>query len=358
MDGTRRLTMLDLVNDYMDRNKDDWAKTTQRAYRSLYDDFAAKWDGQSPRRAPNKIDRLWVDDYFVGPDGIGRRSAPRSYNIRRTQLRAFVLWAIDRGHFKAGAWPEKLRRRRGAPRDKLRLTNAEMDRMMDRADPYDRWVIALLRYTLLRESEALRISVGDVTICGDGELSTIRVLRTKAAREDGQLHYDDLPMMGELVDEYHRWIAEYAKLIGGEVLNSYPLVPRWVGKSPSRACPHLTRYLKVDKAPSTVRPLVKKRLRLLYPDFSPAQLQGTGSHTMRRSGAVEMRNALEAAGHADPIAIVQYMLDHTTKKQTMVYLGITGERDRRNKALRELGRLRDRPGLRVASAGRDAEAVS
>lgn len=352
MDGTKHLKMIDLVTSYMDWHVDDWSDATKRAYGSLYRDFAAKWDAQRPQRGPKQIDRLWIGSYFVGPDGIGRHSAPSSYNLRRTQLKAFVEWCVEHGYFKPGVWPDKLKKRRPAPREHLRLNVTEMDLMMDRADPYDRWVIALLRYTLLRESEALRIIVGDVTIAGENN-STIRVLRTKAEREDGALHYDDMPMWGELVDEYHRWMRAYEKLIGGPVLDSYPLVPRWVGKAPSLARPWETRVLKVDKPPKALRPIIKKHLRVLYPDMPPERLMGAGAHTMRRSGAVELLNALEELGEADPMSVVQSTLDHGSVRMTAHYIGLKEERRRRNKTFARYGRLRPRPGLHAVADGRE-----
>lgn len=354
MDGTKRTTMIDLVNIYMEWHEDDWKPKTKDAYRSLYKDFARKWD--ATHKAPKNIDRLWIASYFVGPNGISKGGTPGTHNIRRTQLRAFVLWCIDHGYFKPGVWPDKdVKRRRPAPRDLLRLNVAEMDRIMDRADPYDRWVLALLRLTLLRESEALRIIVGDVTIAtADGE-STIRVLRTKAEREDGAQHYDDMAMWGELVDEYHRWIAEYEKLIGGPVLNSYPLIPRWVGRAPSKARPFETRILKTDRPPAQLRTIVKKHLRSLYPDMPAEKLKGNGSHTMRRSGAVELLNALEELGEDNPLSVVQATLDHKDVRMTMHYIGEKEERRRRNKTFARHGRMRAKPGLHVVTNGDQTE---
>jgi integrase len=345
MDSTKRVRMIDLVDDYMGRHG-NWSAGTKRAYRSLFNQFAAKWD--ATRRAPKNMDANWVEDFFTGPGGILHTSAPASYNIRRTQLQKFIEWGIRRGHLKAGVWPD-VERVREDPRDWLRLTVPEMDRAADRADPYDRWVWQLLRFTVLRESEALRGTVANITIRGNGELSTFRVLRTKAQRAVAQLHFDDLPMVGELVDEWHRWEPEYARLIGGPVLLSSPLIPRWVGRAPSRARPYETKVLKADKAPSTVRPIIKKHLRLLFPTMSAGQLDWQGSHAMRRSGALEMRKALKASGHPDPVSIVQHMMDHKTREQTLAYLGITSEREERDEAVQELGRLHPRPGLHVVT---------
>lgn len=347
--GTPHLKMVDLVHDYM--SEQFWAESTVRsATGTLEKKFAAWWDNTQPK-GPKSITHLDVKGFLVGPQGIKHTLATASFNQAYYTLRAFINWGVESNYFKAGTWKNLKNLPRVEPSDKLRLTPDQMDAMMDRADPYERWVIALLRYTAARMKEVLRLKVGDLTIGDPNTGSRIRIFRSKAKRSEGQKYYDDFQMLPDLVAEWRDWEEHYVGMIGRPLRNSDPLIPRRPGRRPSPSRPWETGTIKTDAPSKSVYSMIKKHLLAMFPDMD---LTGSGTHTLRRSAARAMYFALKARGVRNPITVVQAMLDHQTEQQTWDYIGVDARREERNDAFRDFGTLRPHQGLHVVGDVGDA----
>lgn len=266
---------------------------------------------------PDRIDALFAH--------YGWRESTR--NLYLSQLNSFFAWARRHKMMPKDACPTDGWRAVRAPRrDRLRIPVEQFPAMLDAADhPRDRAVIALGMFTFLRGSEIQTLRVRDLDLTNN----TLRVYRHKTRESDM------LPVSRELHAEMERWLRWYRSDAG-------ILSPHWF-LVPSKA-PNYTGY-----DPETQRIFVDTtRLAPLRPEkqlhqpYTVVQRSLTklgydtyweGEHTLRRSGARALADALRAEGYDGALMRVASMLGHKDTRVTERYIGWELERTQRNEAI-------------------------
>lgn len=332
-----RQRMQQLVDDYLARQAQVISPNTVSYMKSALGQFA-RWRDSSGR-SPSTLKAWEVEDYLIGPDGAASRLSAGTFNIHKVHVTKFLKWGIPRKLWPADVIPE-VPNRQTQPKEMLRIPSEHMDAMMHRAQPYERWALALLRYTLGREQEVLSRKVGHL----NEEDGFIDWFRTKGRRKDPKQKLDRLPIEEELMVEWRRWLPVYEQLCG-ELRNDWYLLPQRTGRPGGQAwLPDTWKYDPLRK-PTRLSRLVKGEVAKLYPDMTPEQLEGVGSHTMRRSGGVELRDSLRAEGVPDADHIVMAWYGHADLSTTYGYWGLDFHRDYRDKVAK--GRRRRKPAEQV-----------
>lgn len=217
-------------------------------------------------------------------------------------------------------------------RERLRIPVSKFPHLLDVAEarsPRNRALVAVGLFALLRDSEMRSLRLRDVDL--DSGYLLAQVHKTK--------QQDRLPISQALDAELRRWLTHYAERCG-------TLEPDWF------LLPRLVRPVTKDEAGHWVgdpelRMHPSKPLTVLAPVVGPiladagfavrdddGRSAGEGAHTLRRSGARALHDALAAAGHPAPVRIVQSMLHHKTQAMTEHYIGVEPERRTRDELVR------------------------
>jgi integrase len=296
-----------------------------------------------------------IEKWFYGKQGImsehktdqhGRKTnpavAPATHNQYRSRLKVFFDWCRKQGHLKKDLLehvdPLKVqprKRQRPAPHTLLEFLEAA-------ANPRDRCWIALALNTALRSNEIKRIKVGDV----DLESGFISVNITKTQETDEQ------PISSDLDEELRRWLTIYTTDIGRPLRNEDFLFPNRIGNL-------ISHY---ETGPDGKRTMVRTPL-----EWTPDRMIGRteiivqvvleklglptkyeGTHTIRR--AIALAYFDEASAEQGDVAALREtaaLLHHAHLSTTERYLGMTAEKNRRNK------RIKGRPFLTAMVAKTD-----
>lgn len=272
-----------------------------------------------------------VEDYFYGPDGRVRRDAPATFNANLGRLRVFFAWARDEGHVKQDVM-RRLRRRKGAKRDRQHLTPAEMLAAIDTLTyPRDRAMLALACNTGMRVSSVTELRIADIYL-DDGYLVMTNVKAGGRQRR--------LPITADLDKELRAWFTYYAQecvhMLRPGATTRYGLDVDWY-VTPARWRGGLARDERgriithdADHG-SQLRPTVK--------DTHPARIAKKalenigkyetyeGFHTFRRSVGRAVYDQAANAGDARAIYIAQNILDHDDARTTWGYIGSSHEQE-------------------------------
>lgn len=262
-----------------------------------------------------------------------RTRKPSSLRNDHQVLRAFFKWARATGRMPVDSDPMYGRRQpKPTRRERNRLHASEFPRLLDTAearDPRDRAVVALLLYTLLRDSEISSLRIRDLDLNG-GWLHA-RVHKTRQE--------DLMPVCAELDSEMRRWLTYYTTRAGhlnpGDFLvparHANPVRDQGTG----RITHHQSHYRperQMGPVGVIVRPILEKI------DFPVTDEAGKplneGAHTLRRSGARALFDDLIAKGDERALRVVQSMLHHSSSEMTERYLGITADRRSRDEIIR------------------------
>jgi integrase len=270
-----------------------------------------------------KIDGNHVDQWLAYQAAT---CGPGTLNARQSSLAAFIKWATARGHLPRDADPlSGIDYRKVPPRDRLRVPLAKFNLLLDAAEahhPRDRMMVALGLFLMLRQSEACDLRIGDVNL--DDGLLSVRIQKTSQA--------DVMPIPTELDRELRPWLALYAES-AGRLQPEWYLLPSRVSHANVRD--ENGRYLRTERA-AGLRPLrrctrphevVKRALR----DAGFAVEKQEGMHTLRRSGARALFDELSQAGYDGALRTVQTMLHHSTTNMTERYIGISLDKQARDK---------------------------
>lgn len=199
-----------------------------------------------------------------------------------------------------------------------------------RRSPRDRAAVAVLLYTLARDSEAREFRIGDV----DLESGYILARITKSHLEDR------VPICAELDTELRSWLTYYTSRVG-------PLQPHY-RLLPARRPPAIRDETTGQFSPSdseVLRPTdrVATLSRVVNPALAdigftvttPGQRQVyEGAHTLRRSGARALFDRLVSESYDGALRVVQSMLHHSSVQTTEHYLGITSDRHARDQLIK------------------------
>jgi integrase len=318
--------MSDHAGDYLARLAKLHPSTTVDHRRSVVMAFAAWYDAS--RRSPRSLSAWMVEDYLVGPGGVVDRVKAGTFNNYKSALAKFLEWGARRELWKIGAVPD-LPNKRVDPINRFRLDEDQLDALLTTApDPYTRWCLAALQYTLCREQELLRVRIADV----NRDTHRIRIVRTKGARADASEKVDEIPMRAELAEEYDRWLTVYEGLCG-PIRNDWYIIPARHGRPGGLAWVNETWAYKPLETRSRLGVMAKRQILHLLPDLPEDVRKGLGAHTLRRSGSVEIREALRNAGVSEADYIVMALLGHKSVETSRIYWGEDRDRTRRNDAI-------------------------
>ena len=128
---------------------------------------------------------------------------------------------------------------------------------------------------------------------------------------------DMVPMCTELDQEVRRWLTAYAEECG-------PLQPEWLLIPGSKSAGYQKQTYDTSRSMAKPELVVQAAL----PGFNAER---TGMHLLRRSSARAMFDTLVEAGYDGALRRVQTWLHHASAKQTEEYIGVTLDRDQRDR---------------------------
>lgn len=265
-----------------------------------------------------------VTQYFTT---CSRTQSPRTLALGHTVLSVFFGWCArtkrmpktndPMGGRRAPKWKRQERRR---------LSVGKFPALLDAAEtPRDRMLMALGLYTLSRATELTGIKYGDVDLDGGFILINISKSRT----------FDRKPIGPELDAELRRWIITYQEECGPLDPDWY-LVPARTRLTPTKGGPGFTpgsaRYVPTLRYARPHRNVVLALEKVGFPCRDPKTGKTTseGMHTLRRSGARALFDALRDGGYDGALELVQDWLNHANSTMTELYLGLTLRRVRRD----------------------------
>ncbi len=193
----------------------------------------------------------------------------------------------------------------------------------------DRAYLATLMNTGLRANEILRLRLRDVDLGGDW----LTVLITKSQQEDR------LPITLDLAPHLRLWLHRYAEELARPLLPEDHLFPARTGNRFRSVTTPDGRSGSVN-APSHWRPErpMTHPERVVHAALAQVGVptKHEGSHTIRRAVARHFFNHLIATdlGYDGALRTVSVLLHHSNAATTETYLGLSSERERRDKSLR------------------------
>lgn len=255
---------------------------------------------------------------------------PATVNNRMSQLSAFSRWAVANrmipAHFVGTVRTIPVPRKA-----KLRVPPLEFQRLLDLAErPDRRIVIALGLFLFLRGGEIRTLKVADVDL--DQGIVNVVIHKTN--------DWDEMPVCLELDEELRRWFIAYAADIGRPLKGTDYLVP-----AHHRFPGWLERPVSGNYQPDKMmlRPFQHVQVILEkagYPVTEAGKKSGEGVHTLRRSGARALYDALvdgrlgDPAARDDALRQVMTMLHHSSVSITEGYIGLERDRQKRDKTIK------------------------
>ena len=236
--------------------------------------------------------------------------SPRTANLRRTNLSMFFKYCRSVGFVLPDFDPLVNTRKRPVPQQERKRVakNALEDLVEGSESERERILLSIGLNLCLRVSELSDLRVQDVDLAA--RRVQVRVFKTGVI--------DSMPMTKELEDDLRRYMTWYTLQIG-ELKGDYYLIPSNYGSG--RLNP-----TKPMRRPADV---IKKSLqRIGWTD-----VRGEGGHTLRRTGARWLLMRLEDQGEERAMRVVQHLLHHKNLSQTEHYLGITVDREHRDRVL-------------------------
>jgi len=260
--------------------------------------------------------------------------AATTTNLTVAELRGFFKWCEQQGHIPYGSSPMRHRRAYSeAKHERMRVPADQFPGLIDSAqNPRDRIVVALGLYLLLRAGEIALLRVGDVDLTE----FTIQVLVPKSAKSD------TMPICHELADELHLWLDTYEGAKGISLRDYDYLVPAMLpptlearGEGGKWVMVQYDQYVP-SRPYSTPHKAVQGALALS--GYATHDADGAtkreGVHTLRRSAARALFDRLSVDGVDSALRIVQSMLHHSSVATTERYIGLDGDRAKRDTILR------------------------
>jgi integrase len=249
---------------------------------------------------------------------------PRTRNLYLGVLRQFFTWCRHNRYAPREFDPTLAWRNRSIPKiERLRVPVHRFPELLDATQhPRDRAAVALGLYTFLRGSELQTLQIQDV----DFSASLLHIYRHKTSEEDR------LPICMELREELERWLDWYRRDQGR-------LEPNWF-LVPSKKPNHIT-WVDGKRVLISDTPPLRPERKMSHP-YRPAKralealgldAKGEGEHTLRRSGARALLDALREEGTDSALLRVGAMLGHKDTRVTAHYVGLHMEREQRNELL-------------------------
>jgi len=249
-----------------------------------------------------------------------RGLSANTLNLFHDVMSVFIKWAHARGHMDTRVNPLAARRRRkDPPKEKLMMGPTQFAALLNAAeshDPRDRALIALAIYTMARQSELITLRVKDLNL----DTGSLYVRVHKTAQDD------IMPVSAELDAEMRKWLTHYTQEVGALDPN-FLLIP----------ARHSTGWNKRTYSPtspiSSTVPIVQRAFK----DIGiPRTRYQDGMHMIRRSSARALYNELVSRGYDGAMRQVQTWLHHSSIATTEKYLGISVDRNTRDREIRGL----------------------
>lgn len=254
--------------------------------------------------------------------------APKTTNLYAAALRSWFKWCrmnkiLPRDEDPMECWddvPDDGRERFYIPGDRF-------GDLLDAAThPLDRWVIALGIFTLMRGSEIKTLRVGALQDL-DTKNPMIAIFRHKTKQPD------IMPVCEELQLEAHRWF-KWLTAHNGIPQPAWYLTPRR-NQRVAQLVESKGRYLYVQSDEHPVDPTLPygKNYLAVQRAVNGIGLEGSrvGVHTLRASAARQVFVELTEMGYDGALRRVSSLLGHKNTITTERYLGISLERESRNK---------------------------
>lgn len=278
-----------------------------------------------PQVDMRKMSRQHVDEILHWSAQAG--CAASSINQQHATLSAFFKWCRSVGIMRPDQNPlEGKRYRKVQKRPRRRVDLGDFPRLLDAAEsshPRDRMVVALGLYLFLRKSEIVNLRVADVDL-------TLNVMSVKIQKT---YDHDDMVIVPELREELRKWMTFYTEQCG-------TLQPHWY-LVPAKHTGGLTRDPNIPgkrvRLPERLYPerpitrpydIVKRALRRMGWE-TDGEFEGV--HTLRRSAARAAYQEAVEAGVDGALMEIKTWLHHKSVTTSEHYLGIEGDRERRNK---------------------------
>jgi integrase len=265
-----------------------------------------------------------MDEYCYGPSGIRRNIEAISFNRYRSVLKVFFDYALMMRWVDKNPMDGISRARPDAPRQRLYLNAGELLTLLDyTGNPIERVACSIGMNTGLRGNDIRHLTIFDASLASGVIQTEIRKTRK----------LDIKPITMELHWELVKWLNTYAELMGLDGRDQLPsdwlLVPSYRNPAPRGETTITPRPTKVHTNPWRMvqRPLAK----MGYPT------KGEGFHTLRRSSARALFEALRDAGEGrdHALMVVKEFLNHSSVTQTEHYLGLSQERAIRDAILKD-----------------------
>lgn len=303
-------------------------------------------------RVTSNITPEHVEAWFYGPGGMrdehivesrragSTRLAPpiseSTHNHYRSRLGTFFKWCAQRGYVKrdlmVNTEPLKVKRQ---PR--LQVSPVTLLTFLDAATcERDRCYLATAMNTGLRSIEIRSLHVGDVDL--DGGNLAVRISKTGDA--------DMQPITAELDVELRRWLIAYARDLERPLRDDDYLFPARRGglihhyERDEEGRPYAVRRpftLQPDRPVSRTHEIVKGALAACG---LPTYKEGT--HSVRRSVARAYFEAVsQEKGDVAALRETAALLHHSSVTTTELYLGLTPEKNARDRRMRGKSFLTD-----------------
>jgi integrase len=283
-------------------------RKTHKGNESVLRRFAKEWDNETRNEAPtrliNNLTVEWVEDYFLEMYGEREPVTKRAY---QSQIKQFIVWmgrygvSKDAGDFNPGFTAGK------SLRPKVWLSAEQMREVWDTEEEvYWSTLFMFLALTCCRINEAQAARWGDIV----GEQWNPQRSKTKDLNSFLRLS----PRLRDQLNRYQMWCrAETGRQI--EVDDYiFPAVHNTVrGKVIKITDPKMMRG---DLAHRKIKSMIVR----CFPQYENEV--GIGCHTLRRSGAQALLEALAKAKIDHALFLVSKILGHDKTSTTESYLNI------------------------------------
>lgn len=277
---------------------------------------------KGPGVTMGQLDHQCVASYFAAHTGV-----VGSRNQKLIAVRKFLEWAEMRKLLRPGFTAKDLltgqKHKRPTRRPKIYVPPERFGEMLDiagRHHPRDRAAVALILYTLERQSEMKAERLRDLDLVA----GNIAIYREKRDR------WTHTAVGPDLRDEMERWLDAYSSL---KCYASPGLLtatrPDWLLVPTGYHGGENWRYLATGTPigqPEHIMQMVLSQMG--YPED---ELKGEGCHTVRRSGARALFDHLrDDLGFDGALLSTAAMLDHEDPQETLGYIGRDHLRDEMN----------------------------
>lgn len=272
-----------------------------------------------PDRQMGRITLLEVEEYFASLD-----QQPSSYNKIRQRVLQFMAYCQRRGWID-DAFIDEIPKASVFQKERLRLTPEQLRQLPETTDDErDQAFLHFAMNTGLRSSEICNVRIGDL----DLDAGYVHVVVGKSRIED------QLPITRSLDRAMREWLTYYTTHVGEPLQADWYLFParrppKWVEQRPWH------RVMEYGDLRPAVR--INKPMRIAQRALERIGVEVVkqeGVHTIRRSTARAVFDMISKEGYDGALRTTAALLHHKNVATTELYIGVTGDRVKRDALLR------------------------